>query len=166
MVTNQTIVDDLVTQFGTAVTEFEQPYGLLTFTTTPEQIVPILKHLKGHEILRFKFLTDITAVHFPDAEEREFCVVYHMHSLENNIRTRIKVYLSEANLHIPTAIPVFVGANWMERETFDFYGIIFDGHPKMERILNMEDMDYHPMRKQYPLEDATREDKIDALFGR
>lgn len=166
MVTNQTVVDDLVTQFGPAVTEFEQPYGLLTFTTTPDQIIPILTYLKEHETLRFRFLTDITGVHFPDAEEKEFCVVYHLHSLENNVRVRIKVYLPEANIHIPTAIPVFVGANWMERETFDFYGIIFDGHPKMERILNMEDMDYHPMRKQYPLEDATREDKIDALFGR
>ncbi|MDP5119986.1 MAG: NADH-quinone oxidoreductase subunit C [Spirosomaceae bacterium] len=166
MITNQTVVDDLVTQFGTSVTEFEQPYGMLTFTTIPEQIVEILAYLKNHKTLKFNFLTDITGVHFPDVEEKEFCVVYHLHSLENNVRVRIKVYLPEANLHIPTVIPVFVGANWMERETFDFYGIIFDGHPKMERILNMEDMDYHPMRKQYPLEDATRDDKIDALFGR
>lgn len=166
MITNQTVVDELVTQFGTSVTEFEQPYGLLTFTTIPNQIIATLTYLKDHDRLRFKFLTDITAVHFPDGGEREFCVVYHLHSLENNIRLRIKVYLSETHPNIPTAIPVFVGANWMERETFDFYGIIFDGHPKLERILNMEDMDYHPMRKQYPLEDATREDKIDALFGR
>jgi NADH-quinone oxidoreductase subunit C len=166
MITNQTVVDDLVTQFGTSVTEFEQPYGLLTFTTTPDQIVPTLIYLKEHKVLKFSFLTDITGVHFPDAEDKEFCVVYHMHSLENNVRVRIKVYLPESNPHIPTAIPAFVGANWMERETFDFFGVIFDGHPKMERILNMEDMDYHPMRKQYPLEDATRDDKIDALFGR
>lgn len=166
MITNQTVVDDLVTQFGTSVTEFEQPYGLLTFTTIPEQIVAILAYLKEHKVLKFSFLTDITGIHFPDAVDKEFCVVYHMHSLENNVRVRIKVYLPETNPHIPTVIPVFVGANWMERETFDFFGIIFDGHPKMERILNMEDMDYHPMRKQYPLEDATRDDKIDALFGR
>lgn len=166
MVTNQNLVDDLVTQFGEVVTEFEEPSGLLTFTTTPDKIIEILSYLKEHDVFRFIFLTDITAVHFPDSKGREFCVVYHMHSLENAVRIRIKVYLPKDNLHTPTAIPVFVGANWMERETFDFFGVIFEGHPKLERILNMKDMDYHPMRKEYPLEDATREDKIDALFGR
>lgn len=166
MISNQTLVEDLGAQFGEFVTEFEEPYGLLTFTTKPENIVSILTYLKEHDTFRFRFLTDITGIHFPDTKGREFCVVYHLHSLENNVRLRIKVYLPKEQPHIPTVIPVFVGANWMERETFDFYGIIFDGHPKMERILNMEDMDYHPMRKEYALEDPTREDKIDALFGR
>ena len=77
-----------------------------------------------------------------------------------------KVYLSKDDINIPTAVGLYAGANWMERETFDFYGINFTGHPNMTRILNMDEMDYHPMRKQYPLEDATRDDKIDALFGR
>jgi len=61
---------------------------------------------------------------------------------------------------------LFVGANWMERETFDFYGVNFKGHPNMKRILNEDSMDYHPMRKEYQLEDATREDKDDTYFGR
>jgi NADH-quinone oxidoreductase subunit C len=93
-------------------------------------------------------------------------VVYHVHSFIQNFRARIKVFLAEADLHIPTATGLYASANWMERETYDFFGIIFDGHPNLTRILNMDEMDYFPMRKQYPLEDATREDKIDALFGR
>ena len=65
-----------------------------------------------------------------------------------------------------TATKLFESANWMERETYDFYGINFVGHPNLIRILNVDDMDYHPMRKEYPLEDATRHDKIDEMFGR
>ena len=89
-----------------------------------------------------------------------------MHSLENNVRLIIKLYVTRENIAVPTLTGLYASANWMEREAFDFYGITFTGHPKMERILNMDDMDYYPMRKEYPLEDATREDKIDALFGR
>jgi NADH-quinone oxidoreductase subunit C len=89
-----------------------------------------------------------------------------LHSWENNIRVRIKVFAPIADPKVPTLSTLFASANWMERETFDFYGIEYTGHPNLKRILNMEDMDYFPMRKEYPLEDATREDKIDALFGR
>jgi NADH-quinone oxidoreductase subunit C len=78
----------------------------------------------------------------------------------------LKYRFRRADIHIPTATGLFACANWMERETYDFFGILFDGHPNLTRILNIEEMDYFPMRKEYPLEDATREDKIDALFGR
>jgi NADH-quinone oxidoreductase subunit C len=105
-------------------------------------------------------------VHYPDQKGAEFAVVYHLHSLIHNFRLRIKVFLDKDDLHIPTASNLFSSANWMERETYDFYGIEFDGHPKLIRILNIEEMDYFPMRKEYPLEDPTRNDKIDALFGR
>jgi NADH-quinone oxidoreductase subunit C len=83
-----------------------------------------------------------------------------------NVRVRLKVSLPASNLDIPTLTDLFVGANWMERETFDFYGIQFVGHPDLRRILNMDDMDYHPLRKQYALEDETRTDKNDTFFGR
>ena len=89
-----------------------------------------------------------------------------MHSFIHNFRIRIKVSLAEADIHIPTATGLFASAIWMERETYDFFGILFDGHPNLIRILNIEEMDYFPMRKEYPMEDATREDKTDALFGR
>lgn len=166
MLTNEQVAQEIINRFGEAVSDFDDPYDLLTFSTAREQIVPLIQYLKDHRTLQFIFLTDITAVHYPDSPGREFCVVYHLHSLVNNFRVRIKVYLSEDDPHIPTLVHLFAGANWMERETFDLFGLIFDGHPDLRRILNMEEMDYHPMRKQYPLEDATREDKIDALFGR
>ncbi|AWW00597.1 NADH-quinone oxidoreductase subunit C [Arcticibacterium luteifluviistationis] len=166
MISHQEIVDELVGHFGTKVTEFEEPHGLLTFVCQANDIIDILEYLKESDRLKFRFLTDITGIHFPDAKGKEFGVVYHLHSFENAVRLRIKVYLSKEDINIPTAVNVYVGANWMERETFDFYGIKFTGHPNLIRILNMDEMDYHPMRKEYPLEDASREDKIDALFGR
>lgn len=166
MLTNQAVAEDLIKQFGAAVYDFDEPYGLLTLSAKREQIVPLLLYLKDHKTYQINFLTDITAVHYPDEPSREFCVVYHVHSLVENFRIRIKVFLTEADIHIPSMTILYASANWMERETFDYFGILFDGHPNLTRILNMEEMDYFPMRKQYPLEDGTREDKIDALFGR
>ncbi|MCU0324022.1 MAG: NADH-quinone oxidoreductase subunit C [Spirosomaceae bacterium] len=166
MMTNQQIAEDLITEFGNKVSGFEEPYGLLTLTTTRENILPLLEYLNKHETLKIKFLTDICGIHLPENTGAEFGVIYHVHGLETNIRIRIKVFLSQDDVHIPTATNLYSSANWMERETYDFYGIIFDGHPNLKRILNIEEMDYFPMRKEYPLEDATREDKIDALFGR
>ncbi|GAB2764703.1 NADH-quinone oxidoreductase subunit C [Rhabdobacter roseus] len=166
MLSNQEVAEELVKKFGDDVYDFEEPYGLLTLTTTREQILPMLNYLFHSEKFRINFLTDLTGIHYPDEPGREFAVVYHLHSLTQNFRVRIKVFLAEADLHIPTATELYNCANWMERETYDFFGIIFDGHPNLTRILNIEEMDYFPMRRQYPLEDATREDKIDALFGR
>ena len=166
MLTNEEVAQTIINQFGEAVHDFDDPYELLTFSTSRDKVISIVRYLKDHKTFQVGFLTDITAVHYPDSAGKEFCVVYHLHSLTNNFRVRIKVFLSADDVHIPTAISLFPSANWMERETFDLFGIIFDGHPDLRRILNMEEMDYYPMRKEYPLEDATREDKIDALFGR
>jgi NADH-quinone oxidoreductase subunit C len=164
--TNQQIAEDIVAKFGENAHSFEEPWGLLTLTTNRQNIISLLEYLKQHETFRFNFLTDLTGIHLPDNKGAEFGVIYHLHSLENNVRIRIKVFLSQDDIHIPTVITIWPTANWMERETFDFFGILFDGHPNLIRILNIEEMDYFPMRKEYALEDATREDKIDALFGR
>lgn len=166
MLTNEQVAQDIINRFGEAVSDFDDPHDLLTFSITREQIIPLLQYLNGHRTFQINFLTDLTGIHYPDSPGREFCVVYHLHSLVNNFRVRVKVFLMEDDLHIPTATTLYATANWMERETYDYFGIIFDGHPDLRRILNMEEMDYFPMRRQYPLEDATREDKIDALFGR
>ena len=166
MLTNEEVAQTIINQFGESVSDFDDPHDLLTCSTSRDQIIPLIAYLRNHQTLQFGFLTDITAIHYPDSPGKEFCVVYHLHSLTNNFRLRIKVFLTADDVHIPTTTSLFAGANWMERETFDLFGIIFDGHPNLRRILNMDEMDYFPMRREYPLEDGTREDKIDALFGR
>jgi NADH-quinone oxidoreductase subunit C len=165
--TNQQILEDLSAKFGEAtVTEAEENFGILTLSTTPEAIIQIISYLYHHPNFKFQFLTDLAGMHFPDAAGKELGVVYHLHSLENNVRLMLKIFVPIASPNVPTLTSLYAAANWMEREAFDFYGIIFTGHPKLERILNTPDMDYHPMRKEYALEDETRNDKIDALFGR
>ncbi len=166
MLTNQEVAEELLQEFGGDVYGFEEPYGMLTLTTTREQIIPMLEFLFKHKKFQANFLTDLTGVHYPDTPGLEYAVVYHLHSLVHNFRLRIKVFLAEGDERIPTATKVYESANWMERETYDFFGIQFEGHPNLIRILNIEEMDYFPMRRQYPLEDTTREDKTDALFGR
>ncbi len=116
--------------------------------------------------LGFQFLTDLTAVHYPERKGEELCIVTHLHNLVDNIRLRIKSYVSIDQPNITSLVPLFPGANWMERETYDFFGVQFEGHPDLRRILNADEMDYHPMRKEYPMEDPTRLDKDDEMFGR
>jgi NADH-quinone oxidoreductase subunit C len=112
------------------------------------------------------FLTTMCGIHYPENKGQELGMVYHLHSLVHNVRLRIKIFFPIEDPVVPTATGLYAAANWMERETFDFYGVQFTGHPNLIRILNVEDMNYHPMRKEYPLEDGTREDKVDVFFGR
>ncbi len=164
---NQQIVDDLQKQFGEeSVYGIGESHGILQVTVGVDTIVPLMHYLYQHATFKFQFLTDLAGIHFPDAKGHELGVVYHLHSLENNVRLWVKAYASIENPVFPTITGLYATANWMEREAFDFYGIIFEGHPNLKRILNVEDMDYHPLRKEYPLEDATRNDKIDEMFGR
>ena len=164
-ITNEELLSNINTRFGDAVTVVGEPFGLLTLETTKEQINDLLAFLKSSPVLQFIYLTDITAVHYPD-QELTIGVVYHLHSLVNNVRVRIKVFIDGDNCHIPTATNLWEGANWMERETYDYFGVIFDGHPDLRRILNVDDMTAFPMRKEFPLEDPNRVDKKDYFFGR
>jgi len=164
-ITNEELLSNINTRFGDAVTVVGEPFGLLTLETTKEQINDLLAFLKSSPVLQFIYLTDITAVHYPE-QELTIGVVYHLHSLVNNVRVRIKVFIDGDNCHIPTATNLWEGANWMERETYDYFGVIFDGHPDLRRILNVDDMTAFPMRKEFPLEDPNRVDKKDYFFGR
>ncbi len=159
------VINQLNQKFGEQVSLLTEISDLPNFETSPEQITEVLTFLKTDPTLQFNYLTDLTAVHYPD-REKQFAVVYHLHSFVNNIRIRVKVFLTENNLHIPTATTLWNGANWMERETYDYYGIEFDGHPDLRRILNVDDMTAFPMRKEFPLEDPNRVDKKDYFFGR
>lgn len=152
-------------QFGDAVIAFEVVGDMPQFTVEKEKVADILEYLFKTKELGFTFLTTLCGVHYPN-QELAFAVVYHLHNLPKNQRIRIKAFAKADDIVFPTTTKVFAAANWMERETYDFFGIIFDGHPNLKRILNMDDMDYFPMRKEYPLEDATRDDKDDKMFGR
>ncbi len=163
--TNQQVLEKLQVQFADHIRNISEPKGLLTFETDKDVVIDILRLLKEDNTLQFIYLTDITAVHYPELA-KPYAVVYHVHSLVFNVRVRIKVFLEKEQLNIPTATLLWQGANWMERETYDFFGIIFDGHPDLRRILNMDDLGVFPMRKEYPLEDPNRVDKKDFYFGR
>jgi NADH-quinone oxidoreductase subunit C len=164
--TNNTLLDALQVQLGSKIITSEVLYDTLVIEISPSEEFDVFELLNIDAKLSFNFLNLIGAVHYPEEKGRELCVVYHLHSWKNAIRLRIKCYLSQDNPSIKSLTPLFDGANWQERETFDFFGIQFDGHPNMTRILNMDEMDYHPMLKQYHLEDGTREDKDDRFFGR
>jgi NADH-quinone oxidoreductase subunit C len=166
MINNQEIVEEVVGQFGEKVFAFEEPYGMLTFSADTTQLVEVVKFLKEHARFKFTFLTDVTAVHYPEDKGKEICSVCHLHSWENGVRVRIKVYAPIEQPDVPSLTGLFESANWLEREAFDFFGVNYVNHPDLRRILNMDEMEYHPLRKEYPLEDGTRNDKIDALFGR
>ena len=164
--TNEIIQQKLIEKFGEQLVNFEEPYGMLTFEAPKEMNLKVLQFLFDDEILQFKFMTDLCAVHYPDNVGRELAVVYHLHNLADNVRIRFKVFTNINNTDVFTASKLFSAANWMERETYDFYGVNFVGHDNLKRILNVDEMDYFPMRKEFPLEDQTRRDKDDEMFGR
>lgn len=163
---NEIIQQRLKEKFGEQLTAFEEPYGMLSFEAPRELNLKVLNFLYDDEELKFRFLTDLTAVHYPGQPGRELAVVYHLHNMQDNVRIRFKVFAPVSQPDIYTASGLFSAANWMERETYDFFGVNFVGHPKLKRILNVEEMDYFPLRKEFPLEDQTRIDKDDEMFGR
>ena len=164
--TNEIIQQRLSEKFGEQLTEWETPYGLLTVKVPAEMNLKVLQFLYEDVELRFRFMTDLTGIHFPERKGEELSVVYHLHNLVDNIRLRLKIYVPVEKPDVYTATKLFSTANWMERETYDFFGINFIGHPNLIRILNVDEMDYFPMRKEYEMEDPTRRDKDDEMFGR
>jgi NADH-quinone oxidoreductase subunit C len=164
--TNEIVQQKLSEKFGDQLTEWDSQFGLLSVTAPAAMNLKVMQFLYDSEELRFRFLTDLTAVHYPERKDEELCVVYHLHNLVDNIRLRLKVYVATAKPDVFTATQLFSGANWMERETYDFFGVNFVGHPNLVRILNVDEMDYFPMRKEYEMEDPTRRDKDNEMFGR
>src|SRR3954469_17167618 len=164
--TNEGIQQALTEHFGEALTDWQEPYGMLTFTAPKDLNLKVLQFLFDSDVLRFRFLTDLQAVHYPNNKGAELAVVYHLHNLADNVRIRMKVFTDINQPDVFSATAIYRSANWMERETYDFFGVNFIGHPNLIRVLNVDEMDYFPMRKEYPLEDQTRVDKDDEMFGR
>ncbi len=164
--TNEIIKARLTEKFGEEVSSFEEPYGMLTFEAPKDLNLKVLNFLYDDQELKFRFMTDLCGVRYPNNKGRELAVVYHLHNMVDNVRIRFKVFTDINQPDVYTATGLFSAANWMERETYDFYGVNFVGHPKLKRVLNVDEMDYFPMRKEFPLEDQTRIDKDDEMFGR
>ena len=163
--TTEEILSALTERFGDAILSNSQEYDFPVILLKKESVVPVIRFLYENEQFQFRYLTTMCGLHFPDAPQ-PFGLMYQVHSLVHNIRLRFKAFTGKDDLEYETLTGVFSAANWMEREAYDFYGFRFKGHPNLKRILNVEDMDYFPMRKEYKIEDETRTDKDDTMFGR
>ncbi len=161
------IQEKMEQKFANKVSNFGMQKDIFSFEVTSDSIREVILFLKEEEDTNFHFLTDLCGVHYPDNDvDQQFCVVYHLHNWIENTRIRIKTYLNGTQPEIASISDIFLSSNWMERETYDFYGINFTGHPQLKRILNMDEMVSFPMRKEFPMEDNGRTDKDDRFFGR
>lgn len=163
-----TVVEHLQQTFPDDILHAEMLYDMMTITINRNRIFDIIQHLYQHPVYQFQFLTTLCGLHFPDApEDQKLGMMYQLHSWVNNQRLRIKSFFpDDETIVLPSLTPLFNSANWQERETYDFFGFRFLGHPDLRRILNVDEMIMHPLRKEFPLEDQTREDKDDTMFGR
>src|SRR5665213_2002662 len=134
------VLGKLREKFGDEIISAEIDYDFPVFIVKSEHIIEILRFLKEDSELNFHFLTTMCGLHYPENKGKEFAVMYQLHNMVKNFRIRLKIFIPGNDLEIPTATILWPTANWMERETYDFFGIIFNGHPNLKRILNMEDI--------------------------
>ena len=163
---NSFIKDRLVQKFQENIYGYEEHYGVLTINANKDFNLKILQYLYDDAQLSFKFMKDLTAVHYPTRVGEELVVTYLVYNMYTNVEVRLNFGLPFENPSIFTATKLFATSNWLEREAYDFFGVNFIGHPNLIRVMTVEEMDYHPLRKEYPLEDQTRKDKDDDMFGR
>jgi NADH-quinone oxidoreductase subunit C len=146
------VADDLeraYPEFSHAIERVVVDRGELTLHVKREKLVEVAMILR--DSLKFEMCMGVSGVHYPDRTDREFSAVYPLLSLTHNRRIRLEVSVADADAHIPSLVEVWAGNNWHERETFDMFGIIFDGHPGLTRILMPDDWQGHPQRKDYAL---------------
>ena len=125
--------------------------GEITFHVARENLLEATRRLRDDERLRFEFCSGVSGVHYPDDTGRELHAVYHLLSMTWNRRVRVEVTCPDADPHIPSIVSVYPTNDWHERETWDMFGIVFEGHPALTRILMPDDWPGHPQRKDYPL---------------
>jgi NADH-quinone oxidoreductase subunit C len=149
-VMNEKVLDKLKEKYGDAVLEANEFRGELTILVPKEHIVEVCRFLKEDEELAFILLADLCGIDMNTPENR-FGVIYNLYSLKTKHRIRLKIFTEEENPKVPTVTSVWGTANWHERETYDMFGIIFDGHPDLRRIYMPDEFEYHPLRKDFPL---------------
>jgi NADH-quinone oxidoreductase subunit C len=123
----------------------------LSFMVRRDHLPAVARVLRDQPDLRFELFSGVSGVHYPQDAGRELRAVYHLLSITHNRRIRVEVSTPDADRHIPSVVEVYPSADWHERETWDFFGIIFDGHPALTRIEMPDDWPGHPQRKDYPL---------------
>jgi len=125
--------------------------GELTFFVRRQALLDVCRRLRDEADLRYEFCAGVSGVHFPQDSGRELHAVYHLLSITHNRRIRLVATCPDADPHVPSVVSVYPTNDWHERETFDFFGIVFDGHPALTRIQMPDDWPGHPQRKDYPL---------------
>jgi NADH-quinone oxidoreductase subunit C len=125
--------------------------GEITFHLRADDLVAVARHLRDDERLRFELCSGVSGVHYPADTGRELHAVYHLLSMTHNRRIRLEVAVPDADPRVPSLVAVYPTVDWHERETWDMFGIVFDGHPALTRILMPDDWPGHPQRKDYPL---------------
>ena len=149
-ITKEILIWKLKSNFESSIETIADFNGTLTICVKKEKLIEICNFLKDDLDLNFDMCKDVVGVDYNRPEYR-FEVVYNLYSLKNNLRLFLKTKIEETGLHVPSVVGIWPGANWPEREVFDFYGIIFDGHPDLRRIYMPEDFEYYPLRKEFPL---------------
>jgi NADH-quinone oxidoreductase subunit C len=149
------VLDTVRARFGAAVVDTHEHRGDATLVLDRAALASALRYCRDEPTLAFAMLMDLTAVDYLKYPGREdgprFEVVYHLYSLQHNHRLRVKVRVDEDDAAVPTAVELWPIANWMEREVWDMFGIRFDGHPDLRRLLMYEEFVGHPLRKDYPI---------------
>ncbi|QZY29482.1 NADH-quinone oxidoreductase subunit C [Nocardioides coralli] len=138
-------------QLDTAVEQVVVHRGEITFHVSRDHLLAVAQLLRDDERLRFEFCAGVSGVHYPDDTGRELHAVYHLLSMTHNRRIRLEVSVPDSDPHVPSLVPVYPTNDWHERETYDMFGIVFDGHPALTRILMPDDWPGFPQRKDYPL---------------
>lgn len=141
----------LRSQFADTVEEIGEALGEVTVILKREGLIALMTYLRDEPRLRFNFLSDVAGLDLGEFAAPRFAVVYHLYSLVHNHRLRVKVYLEEEDAHVPTVSSVWKTANWMEREIYDLFGVSFDNHPDLRRILMPADYEGYPLRKDFPI---------------
>ena len=141
----------LLPAYDQAVEKVVVDRGELTFHVDREHLLGVMQALRDDPALRFEMCMGVSGAHYPHETGRELHAVYPLMSMTHNRRARVEVSCPDDDPHIPSVVSVYPGNDWHERETFDFFGIVFDGHPGLTRIEMPDDWPGHPQRKDYPL---------------
>ncbi|MFJ9148325.1 NADH-quinone oxidoreductase subunit C [Streptomyces sp. NPDC102270] len=136
---------------GNAIERTVVDRGEITFHIEREHLLRVARTLRDDPALRFELCTGVSGVHYLHDKGRELHAVYHLRSITHNRLLRLEVSAPDADPHIPSLVSVYPTNDWHERETYDFFGIVFDGHPALTRIMMPDDWQGHPQRKDYPL---------------